>query len=93
MTETKKVAVRPSITEAEKAKILAAKGAKFKEMADKRTAKAMQYIRMLGNLASPNYVYTQEQAAKIVDALQQEVDAVFEAFKARKSKDKVTFSL
>lgn len=93
MPDAKKVAVKPALTDAEKAKILAAKGAKFKEMADKRTAKAMQYIRLLGNLASPNYVYTTDQAAKIVDALQQEVDAVFEAFKAKKSKDKVTFSL
>lgn len=91
--EAKKVAVKPAITEAEKAKILAAKGLKFKQLADKRTARAMQSIRLLSNLTGSSYVYTPDQAAKIVDALQKEVDAVYGAFKTKKGKEKVEFNL
>lgn len=70
-----------------------AKADKFKALAAKRVAKSMQSIRLIGNLASPNYLYTDEQINKIIAALQTEVDTVYEAFKAKKSKDKITFDL
>lgn len=87
------VVEKKPVTEAEKVQRAKAKAEKFKELADKRTGKALQYIHLIANLATPNYSYSDEQAAKIVDALQREVDFVFEAFKAKKGKEKVSFSL
>lgn len=84
---------KPEITQAEKNKKIEQKATKFREMAGKRTAKAMQAIRLLGNLASPNYVYSTEQVDKVISALQKEIDTVYEAFKAKKGKEKVTFQL
>lgn len=49
------------------------KAAKFVELGNARTAKALEAIEVIGNLATPNYVYTQEQADKIVAALTAEV--------------------
>lgn len=93
MAEAKKVAVKPPVSDAEKAKRAQEKAAKFIEVAQKRVAKAIQAVRFINNLASPNYVYTQEQVDKIVNGLQAEVDTVYEAFKAKKGKEKVSFSL
>lgn len=81
------------LTEAEKAAGVKAKGQKFVEMAQKRVGKALQSIKLIGNLASPNYVYNTEQADKIVNVLQLEIDTLYEAFKAKKGKEKVTFTL
>ena len=69
------------------------KAAKFKEIASKRVPKAMGAIRLIGNLASPNYSYTEEQAERVVSALQSEVDALWEKFKAPKGKVAVKFEL
>jgi hypothetical protein len=94
MAEPKKViVVKPPVSDADKAKRAAEKAAKFVEVAQKRVAKAIQAVRLIGNLASPNYVYTPEQVDKIVGGLQAEVDTVYEAFKAKKSKEKVSFTL
>lgn len=95
MAEAKKVAVatKPPVSEAEKAKRHTEKAEKFVEVAQKRVAKAIQAVRLINNLASPNYVYTQEQVDKIVNSLQAEVDTVYEAFKAKKGKEKVSFTL
>lgn len=70
-----------------------AKVHKFLELATKRTGKAIQAIRLIGNLASPNYAYATEHADKIVSALQTEIDAVYEAFKNKKLKEKVAFTM
>lgn len=93
MAEAKKVAVKAPVSDTEKATRAAAKAAKFVEVAQKRVAKAIQSVRLIGNLASPNYVYTTEQVDKIVSGLQVEVDTIYEAFKAKKSKEKVSFTL
>lgn len=95
MAEAKKVIkeVKTPVSEAEKAKRSTEKAAKFVEVAQKRVAKAIQSIRLIGNLASPNYVYTPEQADKIVSAIQIELDTVYDAFKAKKTKEKVSFTL
>lgn len=91
MAEAKKV--KPTVSDAEKEKRRLEKAKKFSEMASKRVSKALQSIRLIGNLASPNYVYDIAQADKIVSALQTEIDTLYDAFKAKKGKEKVSFTL
>jgi hypothetical protein len=94
MAETKKVtSVKTPVSDSEKAKRAAEKAAKFVEVAQKRVAKAIQAVRLIGNLASPNYVYTPEQVDKVIMGLQAEIDMLYEAFKAKKTKEKVSFKL
>jgi adenosylmethionine-8-amino-7-oxononanoate aminotransferase len=94
MAEAKKVAtIKTPVSDTDKAKRAAEKASKFVEVVQKRVAKAIQSIRLIGNLASPNYVYTSEQVDKVISGLQTEVDSVYEAFKAKKSKEKVSFTL
>ncbi len=53
------------------------KRAKFVELAQSRVNKAMTHIRLVGNLANrANYEFDEEDAKKIVRALQKEVDSV-----------------
>lgn len=63
----------PAKTPAEKE---AEKALNFKRIAEKRVPKIIKAIRGLHPLASPNYSYTEEQAGKIVHALQTELDAL-----------------
>ena len=49
---------------------------KFERLATKRTKTAIDKIKLLGNLASSSYRYTDEQAAKIIAALRHSVDEV-----------------
>lgn len=57
------------------------KAAKFVELANKRVNKALKDIQLIGNLANrQNYDFTDEQARKIIRALQQEIDAVKHSF-------------
>ncbi|MBX3648306.1 MAG: hypothetical protein KF766_11630 [Rhodocyclaceae bacterium] len=57
------------------------KTAKFVELANKRVNKALKDIRLISNLANrQNYEYTEDQARKIVKALQQEVDILKQNF-------------
>lgn len=59
------------------------KAAKFVELANKRVNKALKDIQLIGNLANrQNYEFTNEQARKIVRALQQEVDVVKQSFQS-----------
>jgi hypothetical protein len=52
------------------------KHAKFRELAEKRTNKALEAIRLIGNLSHrQTYVYEEAEARKIVKALR---DAVAE---------------
>jgi hypothetical protein len=46
----------------------------FLRIANKRLPVAVKRIRLLGNLSSANYSYTDEQAALIIDVLRTEVD-------------------
>lgn len=78
---------------AEQEKTPVNKEAKFKEIASKRVPKAMQAIRLIGNLASPNYSYTEEHAEKIISSLQAEIDTLYEKFKAKAGKVAVKFEL
>jgi hypothetical protein len=57
------------------------KGAKFVELANKRVNKAVKDISLIGNLANRrNYTYNEEQAKKIIKALQASVDQVKASF-------------
>lgn len=57
------------------------KSASFKTLASARTSKALNAIKIIGNLANKaNYEYTDEQVQKILDALDTacaQVDAAF----------------
>jgi len=53
------------------------KRAKFIELANKRVNKALKELTLIGNLANKkNYEYTDEEARRIVRALQAELDNV-----------------
>lgn len=57
------------------------KAEKFIELANKRVNKALKDIKLVGNLANKqNYEFTEDQAKKIVKALQQEVDTIKQNF-------------
>lgn len=65
----------------------------FVRLANSRVGKAMGALSVIGNLASPNYEYTDDQAAKIVAALQSEVDALKAKFAKPEAAVKSGFSL
>lgn len=57
------------------------KSAKFIELANKRVNRAVKDISLIGNLSNKrNYTYNEEQAKKIVKALQASVDQVKASF-------------
>ncbi len=52
------------------------KRAKFVELANKRVNAAIKAVRLVGNLGNrSNYEYTEEDARKMMRALQKELDA------------------
>lgn len=63
----------------------------FKRLATKRTTVALDKIRLIGNLTSANYEYSDEQAARIIAALQNSLNDL--ARKFAKCKEKVKFEL
>lgn len=63
----------------------------FKRLATKRTTVALDKIRLIGNLTSANYEYSDEQAARIISALQNSLNDL--ARKFAKCKEKVKFEL
>lgn len=70
------------------------KAAKFIELANKRVNNALKDIRLISNLANrQNYEYTEEQAKKIVKALQQEVDLLKQSFLATEENNSNIFKL
>ena len=90
-TRSKKMA-----TQKEQAAAIAkqkARADKFVELAQKRVTKAINAIRSIRKLASPNYVYTGEQVNKISEALKAEVLEAHEAFSAKGPVAKETFKL
>ncbi|MXN63283.1 hypothetical protein GR183_00065 [Stappia sp. GBMRC 2046] len=53
------------------------KRAKFRELAEKRTNKALEAIRLIGNLSNrQTYVYEDDEVRKIVKALRDAVSEV-----------------
>lgn len=75
-------------------KTTSARALKFRELAEKRVAKAFKAIRLIGNLSNKtNYNYTDEEAKKIVKALQNEVSAVKRQFSESGNSDEIRFKL
>ncbi len=56
------------------------KAQKFKRVAQPRFIKAVKAIQVLGNCASSDYEYTQEQIEKIEKTLHAEVDEIMARF-------------
>lgn len=70
------------------------KRAKFVELANKRVNKAISQLRLVGNLANrASYEFTEEEARKIVKALQKEIDALKAKFSDEAGGDGVEFHL
>jgi len=68
--------------------------AKFIELAEKRVTKAIQTVRLIGNLANrSNYEFTEEDGRKIVRALQREVDALKARFGEAGTSSETEFKL
>lgn len=84
-TKTKKD--KPELTQEEKEQRQRVKAAKFIELAEARVGNTLKRLGHVSNLANRNtYVYTQEQAQKIVKALRDAVDRVEMAFEPRGEK-------
>ena len=66
---------------------------RFTRLATKRTKNALDKIGLIGNLASPSYGYTDEQADRIITALRQAVGEVEGKLKRRGKKAEGSFNL
>ncbi len=68
---------------------------KFVELARNRVSKALKNIQLIGNLSNrSNYGYTEEDVAKIMKALSDEVSACRKKFDVALNKNsKTTFEL
>lgn len=70
------------------------KSAKFIELANKRVNRAIKDLKLIGNLSNrQNYEYTEEQARKIVKALQYEIDMVKQSFLSNEVDGQKVFKL
>ncbi|MFT3939330.1 hypothetical protein [Rhodopseudomonas sp.] len=59
------------------------KHAKFRELAEKRTNKALEAVRLIGNLSNrQTYVYEEAEVRKIVKALRDAVSEIETRFNA-----------
>ena len=67
---------------------------KFKELAEKRVVRVIKDIRLIGNLANrSNYSYTNDQVAKIIKALEDEVTHLKKKFNSSSKGDDIEFRL
>jgi len=67
---------------------------KFVRLAEARTTKAMQSIRVIGNLANrSNYEFNEDDVRKIAKTLHSEVDAMVARFRSTDSKSRPVFKL
>jgi len=67
---------------------------RFVSLANNRVTTAIHQIRLVGNLANKkNYQYGADDAAKIIRALQRELDEVKAKFKGEDKSDSTIFSL
>jgi len=66
---------------------------KFKRLAEKRVNVALDKIRLLGNLASPQYAFSPEQIERIITALRSAVTEVEEKFQKPLQKKMDKFAL
>ncbi len=66
---------------------------KFKRLAEKRVNVALDKIRLIGNLASPQYAFSPEQIERIITALQSAVADVEEKFQKPLQRNMKKFEL
>ena len=67
---------------------------KFVRLAEARVTRALKDIKLIGNLSNKsNYVYTEEDAKKIVSALKKAVDDTKARFDAKGDPDTENFKL
>ena len=66
---------------------------RFKRLAETRVNNALNKIRLIGNLASPQYAFSPEQIEKIITALQTAITDVEEKFQKPLQKNKNKFEL
>jgi hypothetical protein len=70
------------------------KRAKFVELANKRVTKCMRELKLVGNLSNKAaYDFTDEDAKKIVRALQKEVDSIRARFADNGGTSNLDFNL
>jgi ABC-type Fe3+-hydroxamate transport system substrate-binding protein len=70
------------------------KRAKFVELANKRVTKCIRELKLVGNLSNKAaYDFTDEDAKKIVKALQKEVDSIRARFADISGTSNLDFSL
>lgn len=67
---------------------------RFIKLAEKRVTRAINYIRLIGNLSNrSNYSYTDEEAEKIIKALETGVRDIKLLFQKKKNGEKTGFRL
>ena len=66
---------------------------KFKRLAEKRVTVALNKIRIVGNLASPQYAFSPEQIERIITALKSAVTEIEEKFQKPLQKNREKFEL
>jgi Zn-finger protein len=65
------------------------KKARFKKVAEKRVNKIIQDFRLLGNCSNKsNYIYSDEDAQKIINTLAKEFKKLKDRFQVEKNKEK-----
>ena len=70
------------------------KRVKFVELANKRVTKCIKDMKLVGNLANKaNYEFTEDDAKKVVRALQREVDSIRARFADTGSASSLDFTL
>ena len=70
------------------------KRAKFVELANKRVTKSIRDLKLVGNLSNKAaYDFTEEDAKKIVRALQKEIDSIRSRFADTGGTNSLDFSL
>lgn len=68
--------------------------AKFVELANARVVRAINDLRLVGNLSNrKNYQYTEDEARKIIRVLESEVDILKEKFRSKPAEQKKLFKL
>ena len=67
---------------------------KFKELAEKRVNKAINLIRLVGNLSnSNNYSYSKDDVTKVMSAMEEEIQTVKKKFAIELRKKENTFKI
>jgi len=70
------------------------KAIKFIDLANKRVNRAIKDLKLIGNLSNrKNYEFTDEQAKKIIRALQKEIDLIKQSFENNEKQNVDKFKL